>query len=65
MLYEAYSEWATSQDEEDPIAVQFHNLYEPLFKIFKKGGSVGLHHGEFVVDKWGIQFRNYSKIARW
>lgn len=65
MLCEAYLEWAALQDEEEPIAVQFHDLYEPLFKIFKRGGSVGLHHGEFVVGKWGIQFRNYSKIAGW
>ena len=30
--------WAILADKGEPIAIQFHDLYEPLIKLFERGG---------------------------
>lgn len=53
--------WAILADEGEPIAIQFHDLYEPLIKLFERGGLFRLHNGEIFVgnSSFGIPIKDY------
>lgn len=54
-----YLEWAFLADQNIPIALEFQNLYEPVIKLFERGGKIRYHHGELVCGKIGWS-RNLS-----
>lgn len=60
---ECYIEWASLTDEGEPAAMKFPDLYEPLIKLFERGGSIGIHHGEVIVGKFAFPLKNSSIIA--
>lgn len=46
-----YLEWAYVVDKQVPIALQFHDLYDPIIKLFERGGRISYHHNELVCGK--------------
>jgi hypothetical protein len=60
---ECYLEWAFLTDTKEPAAIQFCDLYEPLIKLFERGGTIGLHHGEVVVGRYAFPLVHWSSLA--
>lgn len=58
-----YLEWAYVVDKQIPIAMKFHDLYDPIIKLFERGGRISYHHNELVCgrDAWS---RNSGAILR-
>ncbi|MFD2408566.1 hypothetical protein [Paenibacillus rhizoplanae] len=62
-LCDFYLEWSYAMDNEVPIALQFHDLYDPIIKLFERGGRISYHHNELVCGNhaWA---RNSGAITR-
>ncbi|WP_245700002.1 hypothetical protein [Paenibacillus glacialis] len=44
-----YFQWCTLLDVGDPIAIKFHDIYEPIIKLFERGGGqISIHHHELI-----------------
>ncbi|AIQ19587.1 hypothetical protein H70357_24915 [Paenibacillus sp. FSL H7-0357] len=49
MICSNYIQWCILLDAGDPIAVKFHDTYEPIIKLFERGGGrISTHHHELV-----------------
>lgn len=46
-------EWAYLIDQEIPIALKFHDMYNPIIELFKRGGRVRYHHADIICGKIG------------
>ncbi|MEK3876428.1 Imm3 family immunity protein [Paenibacillus sp. FSL M7-0420] len=62
-LCDFYLEWAYAMDKEVLIAHQFHDLYDPIIKLFERGGRISYHHNELICGNhaWG---RSSGAITR-
>lgn len=50
-LCQSYIEWSALADEGEPTAIEYQDLYEPLIKLFERGGGrFSIHHGELIID---------------
>lgn len=58
-----YIDWAYAVDQELPIALKFHDLYDPIIKLFERGGRIGYHHNELICGTRGWP-RNSGVITR-
>ncbi|MEY8747012.1 hypothetical protein AB9M62_48600 [Bacillales bacterium AN1005] len=58
-----YLEWAYVIDKQMPIALEFHDLYDPIIKLFERGGRISYHHNELVCGKHAWP-RNSGAITR-
>jgi hypothetical protein len=58
-----YLERAYLVDQEVPEAMQFQDLYEPIIKLFERGGRVFYRHNELVCGGYGWT-RNSALILR-
>lgn len=58
-----YLEWSYVVDQQLPIALQFHDLYDPIIKLFERGGRISYHHNELVCGKHAWP-RNSGAITR-
>lgn len=58
-----YLEWAYLVDQGEPIAIQFQDLYDPIIKLYERGGNIYYRHHELNCGRngWG---RNSAKILR-
>lgn len=57
-----YIEWAYVADKQLPIALKFPDLYDPIIKLFERGGRIGYHHSELVCGKYAWT-RNSGALA--
>ncbi|NPC93892.1 hypothetical protein HOO54_17135 [Bacillus sp. WMMC1349] len=46
-----YLEWAYVVDKQLPIALDLYDLYDPIIKLFERGGRISYHHNEIVCGK--------------
>lgn len=46
-------EWAYLIDQKIPIALKFHDMYNPIIDLFKRGGRVRYHHADIICGKIG------------
>ncbi|ETT30261.1 MULTISPECIES: hypothetical protein [unclassified Paenibacillus] len=58
-----YLEWAYVVDKKTPVALKFHDLYDPIIKLFERGGRISYHHNELVCGKHGWP-RNSGVMTR-
>lgn len=58
-----YIDWAYAVEQEIPIALKFHDLYDPIIKLFERGGRIGYHHNELICGTRGWP-RNSGAITR-
>lgn len=58
-----YLEWAYVVDKQVPVALQFHDLYDPIIKLFEKGGRISYHHNELICGKHAWP-RNSGSMSR-
>ncbi|MGO4532716.1 hypothetical protein AB4Z30_26835 [Paenibacillus sp. 2TAF8] len=58
-----YLEWAYVLDKQMPIALKFQDLYDPIIKLFERGGRISYHHNELVCGKHAWP-RNSGLITR-
>lgn len=58
-----YLQWAYVVDKQVSIALKFHELYDPIIKLFERGGRISYHHNELVCGKnaWP---RNSGDVTR-
>ncbi|MFB6367903.1 hypothetical protein ACFCP7_28530 [Paenibacillus elgii] len=44
-----YLEWCCLIDNGNPIAIKYQDIYEPIIKLFERGGGqISIHHSELV-----------------
>ncbi|NEN82592.1 hypothetical protein [Paenibacillus elgii] len=44
-----YLEWCCLIDKGNAIAIKYHDIYEPIIKLFERGGGqISIHHHELV-----------------
>ncbi|MEK8132957.1 hypothetical protein WMW72_34265 [Paenibacillus filicis] len=44
-----YLEWCCLIDSGNPLAIKYHDIYEPIIKLFERGGGqISTHHHELV-----------------
>jgi hypothetical protein len=57
-------EWAYLIDQELPIAIQFQDLYDPIIKLFERGGRIQYHHHELICGRyaWPRNPLHYPRI---
>ncbi|MGA8942086.1 MAG: hypothetical protein WB502_05125, partial [Thermoactinomyces sp.] len=58
-----YLEWAYLVDKGEPIAVKFKDLYDPIIKLYEKGGIISYHHNELICGHYGFAV-NTARILR-
>lgn len=58
-----YLEWAYLLDQKVPVALQFHDLYEPIMKLYERGGRISYREYELVCRANGWP-RNSAMILR-
>lgn len=58
-----YLEWAYLADQGESIAIQFQDLYDPIIKLYQKGGTIFYRHGQLWCggNAWG---RNSAWMLR-
>lgn len=56
-----YLEWAYLVDQGEPIAVQFQDLYDPIIKLYERGGRIYYHHHELICGGSGFS-RNLANF---
>lgn len=52
-LCECYLEWSYLVDVKNEIAIKYNNLYEPIIKLFERGGKISYHKNELICGKIG------------
>ena len=62
-ICEYYVKWAALIDNGEPVAEQFQDLYEPLIKLFERGGKLGKHHGDFIVGIYAFPVSYWRSMA--
>ncbi|WP_052410004.1 Imm3 family immunity protein [Paenibacillus durus] len=63
MICTFYLEWSYLVDQEFPPALRFKDLYDPIIKLYERGGRISYHHHELVCGKYGWS-RNSALILR-
>lgn len=43
-----YLGWSYLVDQEELLALQFHDLYEPILKMYERGGVIYRHHQDLI-----------------
>ncbi|WP_237763045.1 hypothetical protein [Paenibacillus sp. A3] len=44
-----YLEWCCLIDNGNPLAIKYHDIYEPIIKLFERGGGqISIHHSDLV-----------------
>lgn len=64
-LCQFFLEWCTLADAGDSIAIEHEDLYEPIVKLFERGGGrFCIHHGELIIDSAAFPLKYwYSNIS--
>ncbi|MGG0883432.1 hypothetical protein [Brevibacillus parabrevis] len=60
----SYLEWAILADKEEKHASQFADLYEPIIKLFEKGGKVNRRHGEILAGGQAFPLANADYMSK-
>lgn len=58
-----YLEWAILIENGNSVAIEHKDLYEPLIKLFQRGGYIGLHHGDVAVGKYTLPLNHWNYTA--
>ncbi|URZ02147.1 hypothetical protein [Clostridium felsineum] len=59
-LCEYYLEWSYLIDRKNEIAIEYNDLYEPIIKLFERGGRISYHQNELICGKAGWSRNCYS-----
>jgi hypothetical protein len=54
-----YIKWQAYIDKGNPVATSFPEVYEPLLKLFERGQSFGMHHGELIIGGFSIPLESW------
>lgn len=49
-----YIKWQAYVEVADPVACLYPDIFEPLLRLFERGQSFGIRHGELVVGSFAI-----------
>ncbi|MDC0763045.1 hypothetical protein POF51_20210 [Brevibacillus sp. AG] len=60
----SYLEWAVLADRGEAHASQFSDLYEPIIKLFEKGGKVNRRHGEILAGGQAFPLANADYMSK-
>jgi hypothetical protein len=60
LVCEYYLEWAYLVDIENEVAIEHSDLYEPIIKLFERGGRISYHQNELTCGKAGWPRNCYS-----
>ena len=58
-----YLEWAYLLDQEEPVALKFYDLYEPIIKLYERGGRIS-YRENFLMCGSSEWPRNSARILR-
>jgi hypothetical protein len=58
-----YLKWRAYVDAGNPTACAHANIYEPLMRLFERGHSIGLHHGELIVGSFAIPLGRWLELS--
>ncbi|MGW7159817.1 hypothetical protein [Paenibacillus taichungensis] len=61
---EAYLEWLNLQDTGNEIALEFHDLYEPLILLIERGGSLRRRHGDIIAGGYAFPLANADYMSK-
>ncbi|NFS28758.1 hypothetical protein FDF12_09885 [Clostridium botulinum] len=50
---EYYLEWVYLVEVGDEVAIKYNTLYEPIIKLFERGGRISYHNQELICGKVG------------
>ncbi|MNZ90708.1 hypothetical protein D3C78_1096770 [compost metagenome] len=50
----SYLEWAYLRGENEPVAIRFQYLYDPIIQMFARGGRIRLYKGELAYG-WAVR----------
>lgn len=59
-LCEYYLEWSYLIDINNEVAIEYSDLYEPVIKLFERGGRLSYHQNELICGKVGWPRNCYS-----
>lgn len=59
-LCESYLEWSYLIDTNNKVAIEYSDLYEPITKLFERGGRLSYHQNELICGKIGWPRNCYS-----
>lgn len=62
-LCEYYLEWSYLSDMNNEVAIKYSDLYEPIIKLFERGGRLSYHQNELICGKVGWP-RNCYYLSR-
>lgn len=49
-----YLEWQYLVDQRIPEALQYQDLYDPIIKLYERGGRIHFHHHELICGNYGF-----------
>lgn len=58
-----YLEWAFLIDQKNPVAQLFTDIYDPVIKLYERGGVISYHHNELICGQYGWS-RNSAFMLR-
>ncbi|MEK8019762.1 MAG: hypothetical protein VSS75_023050 [Candidatus Parabeggiatoa sp.] len=60
-ICKCYLMWNYLIDEKEVLAQQFPDIFDPLIKLFERGGRVALSRGEFVIGSCCLPLNNWRQ----
>ncbi|MEK4663637.1 hypothetical protein [Paenibacillus sp. SAF-068] len=63
-MCEAYLEWLLLFDSGNEIALEFHDLYEPLILLIERGGTIRRKHGEIITGGYAFPLANAEYMSK-
>lgn len=60
----AYLEWANLADTGEYAANQFCDLYDPLIKLFERGGTIKRDHGDIIAGGYALPLSNADYMSK-
>ncbi|WPC43903.1 hypothetical protein [Clostridium sp. JS66] len=59
-LCQYYLEWSYLIDMKNEVAIEYSDLYEPIIKLFERGGKISYHQNELICGGVGWPHNCYS-----
>ena len=53
MISTFYLEWSFLIDQNFPASLKFKELYDPIIKLYERGGRISYHNNELISGKYG------------
>lgn len=61
-LCQYYLEWSYLIDMKNEVAIEYRDLYEPIIKLFERGGKISYHQNELICGRVVWPFFTLSAV---